>query len=189
MSLVTPQMAQMDDDGSNILTPQELDAINREFQKELSETTRLNTNPVSYNVTDPAKLQMIKNSIVKLKNVPGKIRKNLVSAISAYNVTQRRYDNFDPLLKRGQQSGYPCGTITCKQRGKKIKKALLELSQIDEHALGSIGVYEVIALGMNHLGSTAIEATKKVGDVASSSISSMYKSWTGSGTRKLKKRR
>jgi len=162
MSKPVTQVEQMDDESTNVLTQQELDAIKRELQEEISQTTILNTNPVSYNVKDPAKLQRIQNSIKLLGNVPGKIRKNIVSAISAYNVTQRRYDNFNPLLKREPQSGYPCGTLTCKQRGKKIKKALLELSQIDEHALGSIGVSEALVLGLNHLGSTAIEATKKV---------------------------
>ena len=41
--------------------------------------------------------------------------------------------------------------VTCKQRGKKIKNALLEISKIDEHALGEIGVVGTFESANNYL--------------------------------------
>jgi hypothetical protein len=177
--VISPQIAQQfDDDGSpNKLSQADIDAIRAELDKEISETNSTNSA-----VSDTQKLQMINNAIYNLRNVPGKIRKAIVAAIGAYNVTQRRFDNLDPYLKRGVKSGYPCGTFTCKQRGKKIKKALVELSQVDEHALGNLGVGGVAVATANQVGSTvgnvASFGAKTVGNLASSAFS-MYNKTRG----------
>lgn len=111
----------------NQLTPQELDEINKQQMAEIS-------------YWDVAKDKRIKDDMEKLRKLDGKIRKAILTGVAGYNVAQRRLDNLNPYLTREAKSKYPCGSVTCKQRGKKIKNALLELSKFDEHALGEIGV-------------------------------------------------
>jgi hypothetical protein len=92
-----------------------------------------------------------KNEIDTLSKLNGKIRKSLSASIGAYNVAQRRLDNLNPYLSRETKSNYPCGSITCKQRGRNIKNALIDLSQFSEEALGSIGVGTFIKSAANYL--------------------------------------
>ena len=91
------------------------------------------------------------NEIDTLSKLNGKIRKALSASIGAYNVAQRRMDNLNPYLSRETKSNYPCGSITCKQRGRKIKNALVDLSQFSEEALGSIGVGTFVKSAANYL--------------------------------------
>ena len=68
------------------------------------------------------------------------------NAISAYNTLERGKSMFTARDK----STLPCGSITCKQRGKKIKRALFEMSHYSEEALGSIGVTTTIKSFKNY---------------------------------------
>jgi len=111
----------------NELTPQELEAINEQ-------------QAVEVNTWDKEKDKNIKADMEKLRKLDGKVRKSILNGIIGYNVAQRRFDNLNPLLTREEKSKYPCGSVTCKKRGKKIKNALIELSKFDEHSLGEIGV-------------------------------------------------
>ena len=111
----------------NELTPQELEAIKKQQREEVYTWNK-------------DKDIAIKNQMEKLRKLDGKVRKAILTGIAGYNVAQRRLDNVNPYLAREEKSKYPCGSVTCKQRGKKIKNALIYLSKFDEHALGEIGV-------------------------------------------------
>jgi hypothetical protein len=111
----------------NELTAQELEEINKQQKEELTSWSQDKEN-------------LIKADMEKLRKLDGKIRKAIMAGVAGYNVAQRRLDNINPNLTREEKSKYPCGSVTCKQRGKKIKNALLEIAKIDEHALGEIGV-------------------------------------------------
>ncbi len=121
----------------NELTPQELDEINKQQAEEVRDW---NEN----------KDRLIKDDMEKLRRLDGKVRKAIMAGIAGYNVAQRRLDNINPYLTRETKSKYPCGSVTCKQRGKKIKNALIELSKFDEHALGEIGVGGTIVSSANY---------------------------------------
>jgi hypothetical protein len=95
-----------------------------------------------------------KTEINNLSRLNGKARKAIVAAIGTYNVTQRRMDNLNLFLDRGgenKESTYPCATMTCKKRGKNIKKALFDIAQFSEEALGNIGVAAVAKSTKNYL--------------------------------------
>ena len=62
--------------------------------------------------------------IDEIAKLDGKAIKGLIDGITTYNFTQRQFDKANPFLTRRLKSKYPCGTITCKQRGLKIQKAL-----------------------------------------------------------------
>ena len=111
----------------NELTPQELEAIDVQQKEEVKTWTDEKEKP-------------IKADMEKLRKLDGKARKAILNGIVGYNVAQRRLDNINPFLTRESKSKYPCGSVTCKKRGKKIKNALIELSKFDEHSLGEIGV-------------------------------------------------
>lgn len=111
----------------NELTPQELDEIKKQQEED-----------VSY--WDKDKDKLIKDDIEKLRKLDGKVRKAIMAGIAGYNVAQRRLDNLNPFLTRETKSKYPCGSVTCKQRGKKIKNALIDLSKFPPEALGDFGV-------------------------------------------------
>jgi len=122
----------------NELNAQELEEINKQQKEELTSWSKDKEN-------------LIKADMEKLRKLDGKIRKAIMTGIAGYNVTQRRLDNINPKLAREEKSKYPCGSVTCKQRGKKIKNALLEISKIDEHALGEIGVVGTFKSANNYL--------------------------------------
>ena len=111
----------------NELTPQELEEINSQQGIEVG-------------IWDKRKDKVIREQMEKLRKLDGKARKAILTGIAMYNVAQRRLDNLNVFLAREEKSKYPCGSVTCKQRGKKIKNALIYLSNFDEHALGEIGV-------------------------------------------------
>ena len=72
----------------------------------------------------------------KLSSLNGTSAKFIVTAITQHNMFQRRLD-----YSRGtKKSKYNCGSITCKQRGQKIKNALKSLLTINNEALGNIGL-------------------------------------------------
>ena len=121
----------------NELTPQELDEINKQQMEEVTSW-------------DAAKDKLIKEDMEKLRKLDGKVRKAILLGIAGYNVAQRRLDNLTPFLAREEKSKYPCGSVTCKQRGKKIKNALLDLSKFDEHSLGEIGALGNLASTVNY---------------------------------------
>ena len=106
------------------------------------------------------------DEISEINNQPGKIRKGIVSAISGYNVADRMLNK----LTNKTKSKYPCGSITCKVRGRKIKKALLDMyTNYSEEALGSIGVSDALTSVGTYWG-RKIEQT---GDSMGSSIERM----------------
>lgn len=93
----------------------------------------------------------------------GKSIKGLTGAIAAYNVFKKRADNLN--LTRGfnrEQTGFTCGTNTCKERGQKIKEALTVLATFSPDALGSFGVMDVTASAFNWLGKSAYNMAGKV---------------------------
>jgi len=122
----------------NELTPQELEEINKQQAEEV-------------NTWNKEKDKNIKADMEKLRKLDGKIRKSILNGIIGYNVAQRRLDNLNPFLTREEKSKYPCGSVTCKKRGKKIKNALLELSKFDEHSLGEIGLGGFAVSAANYL--------------------------------------
>jgi hypothetical protein len=122
----------------NELTSQEVDEINKQQKEELNSWSQDKEN-------------LIKADMEKLRKLDGKIRKAIMAGVAGYNVAQRRLDNINPNLTREEKSKYPCGSVTCKQRGKKIKNALLEIAKIDEHALGEIGVSGTFESAGNYL--------------------------------------
>ena len=83
------------------------------------------------------------NEINQLSLLNSKSAKAISGGISSYNVFQRRLDNANPSLQREPKSTYPCGSTTCKERGQKIKDALIEIASYSPEALGSIGVAAV----------------------------------------------
>ena len=115
----------------NELTPEEIDEINKLQQEELTSWSK-------------DKESVINADMEKIRKLDGKIRKYIIAGIGNYNVAQRTLDKINVNLTREEKSKYPCGSITCKQRGRKIKNALVELSNIDEHALGEIGLSGVM---------------------------------------------
>lgn len=122
----------------NELTAQELEEIKKQQTEELTTWSQDKEN-------------LIKADMEKLRKLDGKIRKAIMAGVAGYNIAQRRLDNINPNLTREEKSKYPCGSITCKQRGKKIKNALLEIAKIDEHALGEIGVAGTFESAGNYL--------------------------------------
>jgi hypothetical protein len=66
----------------------------------------------------------------------GKSIKGLTGAIAAYNAFKKGQDAFKLGLDR-QKTPYPCGTVTCKERGQKIKEALTVLATFSPDSLGS----------------------------------------------------
>ena len=79
--------------------------------------------------------------IDEIAKLDGKAIKGLIDGITTYNFIQRQGDKANPFLTRRLKSKYPCGTITCKQRGLKIQKALKELLyEYPPEVLGEIGL-------------------------------------------------
>jgi hypothetical protein len=85
----------------------------------------------------------LKKEINQLSLLNSKSAKAISGGISAYNVFQRRIDNGNLYLQREPKSTYPCGSTTCKERGQKIKDALIEIASYSPESLGSIGVTTV----------------------------------------------
>ena len=115
----------------NELTPEEIDEINKQQQEEVQHWSKDKENAINADME-------------KIRKLDGKIRKYIIAGIGNYNVAQRTLDKMNVNLTREEKSKYPCGSVTCKQRGRKIKNALVELSNIDEHALGEIGLTGVM---------------------------------------------
>jgi hypothetical protein len=122
------------------LTPAQINEINARQKMEID------------NPDNNAEKTRIQNEMNKLRTLDGKERKMIVSAIASYNMLQRRMDNLNFMsLTRKEKSTYPCGTVTCKTRGKKIKEALLDISKIDESALGEIGLLGLTMSNTHHV--------------------------------------
>jgi hypothetical protein len=68
----------------------------------------------------------------------GKSIKGLTGAIAAYNAFSKGQDKFRSVDR--QKTAYPCGTVTCKERGQKIKEALTVLATLSPDALGAFGM-------------------------------------------------
>jgi len=88
----------------------------------------------------------------------GKSIKGLTGAIAQYNMFKKRADNFTRGLDR-QQTDFTCGSVTCKERGQKIKEALTILSTFSPDALGSFGVMDSVASAFNWAGTSIGKAT------------------------------
>jgi hypothetical protein len=82
----------------------------------------------------------VQNYMTSRKNIreaPGHLYKLLFSAIATYNVSQR-VANLS--VQQKANSGFPCGTISCKTRGKEIRNALKWMSEnLTCESLASIG--------------------------------------------------
>ena len=127
----------------NQLTPLEKNQIHQLQMDEENNTIR-----------DPQYNQRIKDDMNKIRKRPNEIGKALVGAIGEYNVFRRRADNItlkNTSLFNSKKSGYPCGTETCKTRGKLIQNELKYLANLDIHALGEIGVLGNVASLGNYL--------------------------------------
>jgi hypothetical protein len=127
----------------NQLTPLEKSAIHQQQMDEENNTIR-----------DPQYKQKIEDSMNKIRKRPNEIGKALVGAIGEYNVFRRRADNLtlrNTSLFNSKKSGYPCGTETCKTRGKLIQNELKYLANLDIHALGEMGVLGNVASLGNYL--------------------------------------
>jgi hypothetical protein len=86
----------------------------------------------------------------RLRNVEGKMRKDILAAIALYN----KADIVKDMLtgrKTFKNSDYKCGTIQCKTRGIKIKNALLQIAAMPASVLGSFEIGEFLKTGLNHL--------------------------------------
>ena len=83
-------------------------------------------------------LSEFENEEIKaLSQLKGSAITSIRNAISNYNDVQRRGDVF--LKNTTLDSVYPCKSITCKERGKKIQNALRDLLMFSPEALGQIG--------------------------------------------------
>jgi hypothetical protein len=95
------------------------------------------------------------------------------ASISGYNVYKRQRDHLNPYLTRTQKSKYPCGSITCKERGQEIKDALYKFASYSPESLGR--------MGMKAFASNATDWTAKA--VGIRSTSPTQKSWFSWGNR------
>ncbi len=87
----------------------------------------------------------VKNEIEAMTYMSkGKSIKGLTGAIAAYNVFKKGQDAFRKGLDR-QKTPYPCGTVTCKERGQKIKEALTVLATFSPDSLGSFEMSSAFA--------------------------------------------
>jgi hypothetical protein len=68
----------------------------------------------------------------------GKSIKGLTGAIAMYNAIKQGQDRFRKVDR--QKTPYPCGTVTCKERGQEIKEALAVLLCMSPDALGQFGL-------------------------------------------------
>jgi len=127
----------------NQLTPLEKSTIHQQQIDEENNTIR-----------DPQYKQRIMDDMNKIRKRPNEIGKALVGAIGEYNVFRRRADNItlrNTSLFNSKKSGYPCGTETCKTRGKLIQNELKYLANLDIHALGEMGILGNVASLGNYL--------------------------------------
>jgi hypothetical protein len=74
----------------------------------------------------------------------GKSMKGLTGAIAVYNAFKQGQDKFRLSLDR-QKTPYPCGTVTCKDRGQEMKEALAVLLCMSPDALGQFGLSNAFA--------------------------------------------
>ena len=74
----------------------------------------------------------------------GKSIKGFTGAIAMYNAFKKGQDKFRLGLDR-QKTPYPCGTVTCKERGQKMKEALAVLLCMSPDALGEFGMSSAFA--------------------------------------------
>jgi hypothetical protein len=94
-----------------------------------------------YEMSNESLAAFQQKKIDEISRLDGKAIKGLIDGITTYNFVQRQFDKGNPLLTRRLKSKYPCGTITCKQRGLKIQKALKELLyEYPPEVLGEIGL-------------------------------------------------
>lgn len=94
-----------------------------------------------YEMSNESLAAFQQKKIDEISRLDGKAIKGLIDGITTYNFTQRQFDKANPFLTRRLKSKYPCGTITCKQRGLKIQKALKELLyEYPPEVLGEIGL-------------------------------------------------
>jgi len=96
----------------------------------------------------------------RLRNVEGKMRKDILAAIALYN----KADIVKDVLtgrKTFQNSDYKCRTIQCKTRGIKIKNALLQIAAMPASVLGSFEMGQFLVTGLNHLAQTAFGTRKR----------------------------
>jgi hypothetical protein len=101
------------------------------------------------------------------------IASGIVNAISAYNSGRRRLENVDITLKRQPtSSGIRCNTITCKQRGEDIKKALIQLATFSPETLGNLGMASLIANTGKSTLNIGINATRSTYNMGANAFNS-----------------
>ena len=106
--------------------------------------SKLDTLDDPVNKDDMLWKEYVKNEIEAMTYMSkGKSIKGLTGAIAAYNVFKKGQDVF----KTGnrQKTPYPCGTVTCKERGQKIKEALTVLATFSPDSLGSFEMSNAFA--------------------------------------------
>lgn len=117
-------------------------ATKRKIDKEkfIDETIKMLKNQLQLDVVNKDEnLTDFENREIKaLAKVKGSAIEIIRNSIYNYNDKQRRGDVF---FKDKNVSTYPCNSVTCKERGKKIQKALRELLMFSPEALGKIGYY------------------------------------------------
>jgi hypothetical protein len=153
----------------------------------------------------------LKKEINQLSLLNSKSAKAISGGISAYNVFQRRLDNANLSLQREPKSTYPCGSTTCKERGQKIKDALIEIASYSPESLGSIGVASAASNGLDWtlkavgvrdkptnvapdannvapVANVAVDANNNVAKVAPVTPPVTQKSWWSFGGRRTRRR-
>jgi hypothetical protein len=106
-----------------------------------------------------AKDKLIGEHISIARNYEGKIKKAIVASIGAYNFAEQTQDKMNPMyaIKQVARSNSRCGTVTCKGRGLKIKKALKEILELDAGALGNLGLSAAAMGAFNYVKNGAIQ--------------------------------
>jgi len=95
----------------------------------------------------------VSDAIMRMRNSPGKLRKAILAAIGAYNTLE--YGLNHAMLREGYKtSPYTCGSIECKERGTKIKKALMNIAVLPANVLGAYGFVDTAMSALNHVGQT-----------------------------------
>jgi hypothetical protein len=134
---------QAEENTNEVLTMKDAKEMNRRRKQDIEESIQsLKQQYTDTEYESDTKLMDFENKKLEdIARLDGAAMKRLIAAISDYNVVQRQFDKLNPLLTRYEQNKYPCSSITCKRRGRTIKKALEKLSQYGPETLGQIGYW------------------------------------------------
>ena len=102
----------------------------------------------------------LNDATYRMRNVRGKLRKAILGIISLYNGFEWAANGIKG-RQQFQTTQYTCGSIECKERGLKIKKALLEMAALPISVLGAYNVQHGTLMTFNHVGQLAYSALPK----------------------------